>query len=46
MSFSAHETLVCFLIRELQKEPLPGFSRVNLTQFRRRIENATCSWRA
>ncbi|CAE7818168.1 unnamed protein product, partial [Symbiodinium necroappetens] len=32
MSFSAHETLVCFLIRELQKEPLPGFSRVNLTQ--------------
>ena len=28
MSFAAHETLVCFLIRELQKEPLPGFGKV------------------
>lgn len=32
MSFSAHETLVCFLIRELQKDPLPGFGRVTLNQ--------------
>ena len=30
--FSAHGTLVCFLIRDPQKEPLPGFSRVSLTQ--------------
>ena len=32
MSFAAHETLVCFLIRELQKEPLPGFGKVTLNQ--------------
>ena len=32
MSFAAHESLVCFLIRGLQKEPLPGCGRVTLNQ--------------
>ncbi|CAE7029855.1 unnamed protein product [Symbiodinium sp. CCMP2592] len=32
MSFAAHEQLVCFLIRELQKDTLPGCGRVTLNQ--------------